>query len=289
MKNMRSQVRLYVQFITIVLAPLVGTCPYAFADEKPLGKPIRVAIFADAGVTEKAVPQVMKCLPESKGFDVKKITAKKIRAGDLKDFDLLIHPGGAASKQGSTLGEDGRAAVKRFVERGGGFIGICAGAYLASAEYPWSLGLLDAHVLDRAHWARGQGNVELKLSSLGQSALTTDKEVCTIHFENGPLLGPGEKDDIEDYEALASFETEIRDNGAPVGAMKGTTAIARGKFGKGRVVCFSPHPEKTPGRESFLQSAVRWAAGDYDSATHHQSPRNPNNSPLRQPQRGESQ
>jgi hypothetical protein len=42
--------------------------------------------------------------------------------------------------------------------------------------------------------------------------------------------------------------------------MKGTTAIARGKFGKGRVVCFSPHPEKTPGREAFLRSAVRWAA-----------------------------
>jgi glutamine amidotransferase-like uncharacterized protein len=260
MKNVLSQVRISFTFIAFLLTALAANHGDSFAAEKRSAKPIRVAIFADAGVTEKAVPQVTKCLPESKGFEVKKITAKQIRAGDLKDFDLLIHPGGAASKQANTLGEDGRAAVKLFVERGGGFIGICAGAYLASAEYPWSLGLLDAHVLDRAHWARGQGNVELKLSSLGQSALTTDKEVCTIHFENGPLLGPGEKDDIEDYEALASFETEIRDNGAPVGAMKGTTAIARGKFGKGRVVCFSPHPEKTPGREPFLQSAVRWAA-----------------------------
>ena len=42
--------------------------------------------------------------------------------------------------------------------------------------------------------------------------------------------------------------------------MRGTTAIARGHFGKGRVLCFSPHPEKTPGREPFLQAAVRWAA-----------------------------
>jgi hypothetical protein len=61
---------------------------------------------------------------------------------------------------------------------------------------------------------------------------------------------------------LAAFETEIAKNGAPRGVMKGTTAIARGNFGDGRVVCFSPHPEQTPGRESFVSSAVRWAAAD---------------------------
>ena len=61
--------------------------------------------------------------------------------------------------------------------------------------------------------------------------------------------------------ALASYATEMRKNDAPPGVMKGTTAIARGKFGKGRVVCLSPHPEKTPGGESFLQGAVGWAAG----------------------------
>ena len=97
--------------------------------------------------------------------------------------------------------------------------------------------------------------------------------MCTIHFENGPLLGPGEKDDIDDYEPLATYETEMRKNDAPPGVMKGTTAIARGKFGKGRVVCFGPHPEKTPGREPFLQSAVKWASHIDDS----------------QPQRGDSQ
>jgi len=227
-------------------------------------KIIRVAIYADAGATKTDVPQVEHCLPSSKGFEVKPVTAEQIRSGALKDFDVLIHPGGAASKQASTLGDEGREAVKQFVTDGGGFIGICAGAYLASAEYPWSLGLLDAHVLDRAHWARGQGDVKLRLSHAGQDSLASEKEVCTIHYENGPLLGPGKKDDIEDFEPLAAYETEIRDNGAPVGAMKGTTAIARGKFGKGHVVCFSPHPEKTPGREPFLQSAVRWAAKKSD-------------------------
>jgi glutamine amidotransferase-like uncharacterized protein len=231
------------------------------AADHPPTKPIRVAVFADAGVTKTDIPRVKHCLPASQGFDVKTITAEQIRGGDLENFDVLIHPGGSASKQASTLGEKGRLAVKKFVADGGGFIGICAGAYLASAEYPWSLNLLDAHVLDRAHWARGEGEVRLKLSRMGMSALASEKTMCDIHYENGPLLGPGEKDDIDDYEPLAKFETEITKNGAPPGAMKGTTAIARGKFGKGRVVCFSPHPEKTPGREAFLQQATRWAAG----------------------------
>lgn len=64
---------------------------------------------------------------------------------------------------------------------------------------------------------------------------------------------------MPDYELLASYDTEMTQN-APAGTMKGTAAIARGKFGDGRVFCFSPHPEKTPGRAAFLQSAVRWVA-----------------------------
>lgn len=223
-------------------------------------KPIRVAIFSDAGATKAGVKRVEDCLPQSDGFVVKHITADEIRAGSLRNFDVLIHPGGSASKQGETLGEPGRDLIKGFVRDGHGFIGICAGAYLASAQYKWSLGVLDAQVVDTAHWARGAGSVELRLTSAGEQALQQQKETCTIHFENGPLLAPGKKDDIDDYEPLASFDSEIRKNDAPSGIMKGTTAIARGTFGKGRVVCFSPHPEKTPGREGFLQSAVRWAS-----------------------------
>jgi hypothetical protein len=41
----------------------------------------------------------------------------------------------------------------------------------------------------------------------------------------------------------------------------GPTAIAAGSFGKGRVICFSPHPEKTKGLEDFICRAARWVAG----------------------------
>ena len=221
---------------------------------------IRIAVFSDAGVTKAGVKQVERCLPESEGFKVKSIDAEQIRDGDLKNFDVLIHGGGTASKQAETLGDKGRDAVKKFVSDGGGFIGICAGAYLASAEYKWSLGVLDAQVIDGAHWARGEGDVKLRLTSAGQKALQPDKENVHDPFRKRTSPRTRKKGRHRRLRTARTFASEMRKNDAPLGIMKGTTAIARGKFGKGRIVCFSPHPEKTPGRETFLQSAVRWAA-----------------------------
>jgi hypothetical protein len=50
--------------------------------------------------------------------------------------------------------------------------------------------------------------------------------------------------------------------GAPSGVMKGTTAIAAAEFGKGRVICISPHPEKTKGLDGFIRHAVTWVASN---------------------------
>jgi putative intracellular protease/amidase len=71
--------------------------------------------------------------------------ADDIRSGGLAKLDLLIQPGGSGGGQGRHLGEGGRDAIRDFVQDGGGFIGICAGAYLASADYTWSLNILDAN------------------------------------------------------------------------------------------------------------------------------------------------
>lgn len=60
--------------------------------------------------------------------------------------DVLLFPGGSGSKQGKALGEAGRSHVRQFTREGGGVIGICAGAYLCSSHYSWSLGLMNAAV-----------------------------------------------------------------------------------------------------------------------------------------------
>ncbi|HWA99767.1 MAG TPA: BPL-N domain-containing protein [Pirellulales bacterium] len=243
-----------VGFLAITLRFCI---PVAHADQPP----IRVAIYDDAGGGGAGPSNMERCLPASEGFVTKRVKGEDIRNGVLADFDVLIQPGGSGSKQAATLGEEGRENIRKFVDAGGGYLGVCAGAYLASADYSWSLGLLDAKVVDRAHWARGTGDVELRVSDKGCKLLGIQNDKVTVYYGQGPLLAPADNATIPDYEELAVYETEIAKKGAPTGVMKGTTAAARGAFGRGHVFCFSPHPEKTAGLDNFITSAVRWAAG----------------------------
>jgi putative intracellular protease/amidase len=240
-------------------APPEPAVPPALKTEKP----VRVAVFAGAGASKTKGPAA-EAVEKTPGFEVQLVTGEDIRAGKLKDFRVLIQPGGSGSGQAKDLGEEGRAKVKDFVKNGGGYIGICAGAYLASRSYDWSLHILDAEVVDRAHWARGTGDVELKLSPKGKEFFGAKAEKVTVYYGQGPLLTPGKDDSIPDYEDLATYETEIHSKGgAQPGVMKGTTAAARGSYGSGRVFCFSPHPEKTdsPEAKTMFRKALYWTAG----------------------------
>src|SRR5215210_6232338 len=105
-----------VRYVSIFISYLAVVAALTGASESLAAtKSVRVAIFSDAGATKAGVTRVENCLPESQGFEAKAITAEQIRSGALKDFDVLIHPGGSASKQAETLGEKGRNAVKKFV------------------------------------------------------------------------------------------------------------------------------------------------------------------------------
>lgn len=217
---------------------------------------IKVGVYLDKGAG-RSKNDLLRTLETFHDVSIHKLTAKDIRTGKLTSLDVLIHPGGSGGTQGRHLAEEGREKIREFVKTGGGYIGICAGAYLASADYSWSLNILDAKVLDRKHWARGNGTVKLTLSDRGKELLANEANELSIHYAQGPLLAPADNPDIPDYTPVALFKTEIAKNGAPKGVMKGSTAIAQGTFGQGRVICFSPHPEMTKGLEHFVQLAIQ--------------------------------
>jgi hypothetical protein len=220
---------------------------------------IRVAVYKGDGASQSR-DEVIEVLRKGAGFDVHDITVDEIKAGKLAQFDVVIHPGGSGGGQGKALGEEGRAAERKFIEGGGGYIGVCAGAYLATCDYEWSLGVLDARVVDRKHWNRGFGEVQIGLGGSSKKVLGVDARTSPIYYHQGPLLAPAANPDIPDYEELAKFETEIVKNGASPGVMTGCTAIAIGSFKEGRVLCFSPHPERDEPTEPMLVKAVQWAA-----------------------------
>ncbi len=192
-------------------------------------------------------------------FEPAVVTPQQIRDGVLADYDVLIMPGGSGSSQAKHLGESGREAIKSFVDGGGGYVGICAGAYLASSQYEWSLGLINARVWDRVHWARGTGVVGLEVSSAGARVLETPPGPLNVYYGQGPMLVPHDDPDLPGYEVLATYAGEVAKKGAPKNAMVGLHAIVRSVYGEGRVICFSPHPEKPDGPNALMAEGVRWA------------------------------
>lgn len=227
-------------------------------------KPVRVAIFDGDGVGPSALP-LITAIEKAKEhpFQIARITAVEIQSGKLAEVDVLVHPGGSGGGQGKALGENGRKAVRDFVNQGGGYLGVCGGAYLATNDYEWSLNLIDAKVVDKRHWARGNGDVQLQLSKEATALFAHSEKEMTIHYAQGPLLARPEWDDpdVPNYESLAIFKTEIALKGAPQGVMARTSAAVRAQYGKGRVFCFSPHPELTDGLHHLIPLTVRWAAG----------------------------
>lgn len=189
------------------------------------------------------------------------IAPDQIQTGGLSGCDVVIFAGGSASKQAAAIGEAGMEAVRRFVAEGGGYVGICAGAYLAlSGSAATRLGLVDA-VTVSPKWKRGKGRVQMELSGEGRKLMGPREGMFPVHYCNGPVVKPAEREELADYEVLAWFRTELSLNGTPPGIMTGAPAVLAGTFGRGRAVCVSPHPEQTQGLEHLVPSLVTWAAG----------------------------
>ena len=232
------------------------TCTLSAGDAKP----IRVALFNDDGAFGLGIPRITEQLGKTDDIKVTKVTGREIAEGALKDFDVVIFSGGSGSKEAAAIGDAGREEVRRFVREGGGYVGICAGAYLACTGFSWGVGVLNAKTVSNK-WKRGSGEVEVEFTPLARETAGLAEGKQTIHYANGPIITADNREGIAPFEPVAMFRTELAENDSPEGAMVNSPAIVRGVFGKGRVISSSPHPEQTEGMERFAESAVRWVAG----------------------------
>lgn len=246
-----------------ILTSLLALALHLPAAEQ-VSRPIRVAVYQGpgAGLSRSNLLDALAAAKGAPGLQVVPLSPEAIRSGKLKEFDVLMHPGGSGGGQGRALEAQGRKEIREFVRNGGGYVGICAGAYLATDDYEWSLGLVEARVVDKKHWARGNGTVEVELSPAGKTFFGMGSGNFSIHYAQGPLLSRKEWDNpaAPEYESLGIFRTGIAEKGAPEGIMPGTSAIIRTSFENGRVFVFSPHPELTKGLGHMVERAVHWVA-----------------------------
>lgn len=241
-----------------LLTLLVVTAASAVCAQAP-AKPIKVVLYTDKGSTGKGIPRVTELLGKDPQFNLVKLNAEQLRTQDWSDSKAIIFTGGSGSGQSKTIGPEGVKKVHDFVENGGGYVGICAGAYLACEGFSWGLKILDAKTVS-SKWKRGEGTVKLEFTSKGQEILGFKSGEHKIRYANGPIYCAANIETLPDYEPLALFRTELAENDSPKGVMVNAPAMVASQFGKGRVLCSSPHPEQTAGMESWIVNATLWVA-----------------------------
>jgi len=225
---------------------------------------VQVALYDAGGSAGKGVPRLREILSAA-NLPVTLVGPPEIRSGVLEQFTVAIFAGGTGSGEARALGPAGRQQVQQFVEQGGGYVGICAGAYLATSGYDWSLKILDAKTVSNK-WRRGKGTVQVELTPSGREILGDHHGLLDVLYHNGPILMPAGSDRLPAYTPLALFRSELSEGDAPKGIMVNSPAAVAGRCGKGRVLCISPHPEQTEGLDALVLRAIQWAAGKMTKA-----------------------
>lgn len=220
--------------------------------------PIQLAILEDEGTDKHCVAGYERAVGEYLSVIYERVSANDIREGILSNYDVLIVPGGSASVQANTLEDKGLITIRDFVRQGGGYVGFCAGAYLAMGYSRDKLDMIAADLVDGEHWARGKGIARVELSERGREILG-DINTVDLYYENGPILSLDTNSWLPQLTVLGTYKTEIRDLQEAEPVMHGSPAIVASTYGVGRVMCFSPHPELTCDMGDLIMRAISWA------------------------------
>lgn len=104
-------------------------------------------------------------------------------------FDVVYFPGGGQPQQQRVIGTVGRNRIKKFLSDGCGYVGVCAGAYVA-----YGLGLSPFVDGPRPERQRKIGNTTIQFSHIGSKLLqrfgVTQENVDGVPFfyASGPVM-----------------------------------------------------------------------------------------------------
>jgi len=240
-------------------ATMAGLAGLALPRRASAGEAVRVGLYQSAGVHPAAFAAEKALLERSPGFVCTVLTPAQIREGGLRKQDVAVFMGGSGTVQGRSLADEGKAAVKEFVRAGGGYVGVCAGAYLAlqGEDEFHKLRLVAGRNLTGDAWQRGIAGLDVRAEGRAKP--------FKMFYANGPIFTPTPTEGLAPYVPLAAFVGEIYSaaKGTGPGEMPGTPAIVASTYGAGRVLLFSPNP--VLGGAGVLQTAMmldglRWSA-----------------------------
>lgn len=249
----------YKNFIIALLLSVLVVGVYA--QKRTGSKKIQVGVFNGNGASPVCVIETMEALKIDNGIYPHEISSDDIMNGVLDKLDVLIFPGGSASKEYNNLGLLGAEKVKAFAsKKNKGLVGICAGGYLFSTTpgYP-SLELFPAPDI-RDHYDRGRALIGFTINKAGKKIFPELKKVDTAFYQyyDGPMYDIPENSDIK---VLATITSDIsHKSGYPKNVTPGKPAFFTSDYGDGKIIASVGHPEATPGMRWIVPRMARYVA-----------------------------
>jgi biotin--protein ligase len=204
-----------------------------------------IIIYVDQGVSGEALRQTVKSLQQEVDLTVhalKRMDAKQLLNEEWESKTaLLIVPGGRDVFYHASLSGQGTEKVKRFVEKGGRYLGLCAGAYFGADAIEFEKGgrleVVDKRSLEffpgRAVGpAYGPGKYSYESDAGVEAAKISWKgEECFAYFNGGCYFDAANR--YPNVEVLSSY-TNLEERPA---------AIVECKLGKGKALLSGVHIE----------------------------------------------
>jgi biotin--protein ligase len=196
-----------------------------------------ILIYNDKGASLVCVQALVDFL--STKHDVKCVCGDDLQKKEwMQNTRALIIPGGRSLPFYDTLGSRGNQHIREFVEQGGTYVGICAGAYYACAETIFAQGLpLELTLPGELHFFSGRAIGPV----FADEDFTYDSEkgarVVTVQWQNNAIYPAYFNGGcyFDNGDSKTSVLATYADNQKP--------AIIVCSVGAGRAILSGVHPE----------------------------------------------
>ncbi|KAI9715170.1 MAG: hypothetical protein M1812_006149 [Candelaria pacifica] len=193
---------------------------------------------------------------------------------------LLVFPGGADLAYCRKLNGEGNRRISQFVQRGGAYLGLCAGGYYGSKRCEFEVGDKKMEVVGARelaffpgicrgcaftgfvyHSEKGARAVELRVGRTASADGSASDQFKSYYNGGGVFVGAEDMEE-QGVEILADYAEKM-----DVDTKGGSAAVVYCKVGDGGAVLTGPHPESVipvPPKVAVLLTPLRFAAVNLD-------------------------
>lgn len=219
-----------------------------------------ITIYSGPGTDQESLSQMIRSLQTElplKKYLIRKIGAREVALGGWrKSTEVFVIPGGRDLFYLRDLQGEAAVQISQFVEEGGVYLGICAGAYFAASAIEFEKGephqILGKRPLQFFPGiARGPayGNNKYAVDShrgVEAALISWEQSFCRVYF-NGGCFFPS----AESFSTVTVLSRYVEVESEPA-------AIILCTVGKGKAVLSGVHPEYslphlTPSKDPYLK------------------------------------